>query len=160
MRAKMILKSLMHQCNMSIVSLVHLSTRTGLLTYDLAKKRSAGSRSSRAQVLPPLDSSNDGLTDLEDASPTPKNTGRGLKRTYAIIDVPTSQASTGRDDEYEPDTEPEKSSAHEDDEDEDDPTPKKKQKVMKVPIRAAIKASREELDTRKDQSKVSTPLDQ
>lgn len=132
--------------------------------YDIAKKGSAGSRStttkSRDQVVPPWDSSNDGLTDVEDASPTPKNTGRGLKRTYAIIDVPTSQASTGRDDEYEPDTELEKASAHEDEEDEDDPTPKKKQRAAKVPIREAIKASCEEPDTRKDQSKVSTPPDQ
>ena len=132
--------------------------------YDIAKKGTAGSRStttkSRDQVVPPWDLSNDGLTDVEDALPTPKNTGRGLKRTYAIIDVPTSQASTGRDDEYEPDTELEKASAHEDEEDEDDPTPKKKQRAAKVPIREAIKASREEPDTRKDQSKVSTPPDQ
>ena len=143
----------------------------------MANKGSAGGQPTTttstymAQDIQALDGSDEELTDLEeDLTLPPKKARSGIRRTYAVgnLAAPVWNAEVmymgqfSRDEEYEPATEPERgSSAHEDED--DDPTPKKKQKVAKVPkepkipTREAVKASREEYDTRREQSKVSMP---
>ena len=99
------------------------------------------------------------LTDLSD-NPTPMRQ-RGLRRSYAIANLDAPVQTEGKydgwapkDDDYDPPTELERDTSIEAD---DDPTPKKKQKIMKVPVREAIKASRKEPTPHRERDEVNAP---
>jgi hypothetical protein len=101
------------------------------------------------------------LTDLSD-NPTPTRQ-RGLTRSYAIANLDAPVQTEGKydrrapkDNDYDPPTELERDTSIEAN---DDPTPKKKQKIVKVPVREAIKASCKEptLHHDREQNEVNTP---
>jgi hypothetical protein len=136
--------------------------KMGNAVEKIVGKRQLINKSNHAQLVQESgDSDVDELTDLDDDNDlTPKRGRKGLKRSYAIANFATP-VQTMKDkhegqaldnDEYEPVTEPERYSGAEHD---DDPTPKKKQKVVKVPVREAVNANREEPELHRRQSEVN-----
>lgn len=149
--------------------MINLSEREGPnvrveMHMDLRGRQQTSTRHKEALTVQQSDGSDSEPMTLDD-NLTPKNNRSGLKRSYAIADIPVVQTQRGQDDVsseddgYEPPSErelgiTEPDNHHADNYSDDDPTPKKKQKVERVPVRKAVGASREEPEFCRERSKV------